>query len=466
MAKTVISIYEKSQAEALETVGSAAGADMLEIRVDGFSSVGGPVDFAAFRSRARLPLIYTRRGAGFDPGEASRALEAGFEFVDIELDRSFEPASLAAFASRAILSFHDFESTPELASLLTRMKTFGAAAIKIAVTPRRFDDNLKILRALKDARGEGVTLFGMGSRGLYSRILAPYYGSALSFVSARDEAAAAPGQFTSERAREIWGRGELTEPEAIFAVAGNPAAHSLSPVIHNAKFRRAKVSAAYTIAEVERLDEVGSRLIEGDPLAPRGLSITAPFKIDALEMARRNEAAISARALRCGAVNTLVRLPDGRLLADNSDVEGIAAGLGTRRGGRAAIVGTGGTARAALVALRLADFDVSIYGRSLEEIEAEANAEGASLRPLERLERFDGEVLVDTTSAGALVPYPPSIARPGNLVIDAAYSPERSDRLEDLVREGVGVFGGTAVLEAQAASQSRLFMQALGRRNG
>ena len=465
MAKTVISIYEKSEADALETVGSAAGADMLEIRVDGFSSAGAAVDFASFRSRARLPLIYTRRGSGFDPAEATRALEAGFDFVDVELDRTLEPRSLATFSSRAILSFHDFESTPELEPILSRMKSFGTAAVKIAVTPRRFDDNLRILRALEGARGEGVTLFGMGSRGLYSRILAPYFGSALSFVAAREDAAAAPGQFTSERAREIWGRGELTEPDAIFAVVGNPVAHSLSPVIHNAKFRRAGVSAAYAIAEAETLEEVGSRLIEGDPLAPRGVSITAPFKIDALEMAHENGSNISARALRCGAVNTLVRLPDGRLLADNTDVEGIAAGLGTRRGGRAAIVGTGGTARAALVALRLADFDVSIYGRSLEEIDGTANAEGASLRPLERLERFEGEVLVDTTSADALVPYPASIARPGNLVIDAAYSPERSDRLEDLVRDGVAVFGGTAVLEAQAVSQSRLFIQALGRRS-
>jgi 3-dehydroquinate dehydratase / shikimate dehydrogenase len=465
MAKTVISIYEKSEAGALETVGSVAGADMLEIRVDGFSSAGDPVDLASFRSRARLPLIYTRRGAGFIPEEAARALEAGFDFVDVELDRSLEPASLAAFASRALLSFHDFESTPDLPPLLMRMKSFGTAAVKIAVTPRRFDDNLEILRALAAARGEGIALFGMGSRGLYSRILAPYYGSAFSFVSARDDAAAAPGQFTIERARQIWGRGELTEPEAIFAVAGNPAAHSLSPLIHNTRFRRAGVSAAYTIAEVETLDEVGTRLIEGDPLAPRGLSITAPFKIDALEMARRNDAIISARAVRCGAVNTLVRFPDGRLLADNTDVEGIGAGLGTRRGGRAAIIGTGGTARAALVALRQADFDVSIYGRSLEKIDEQANAEGASLRPLERLDRFEGDVLVDTTSASAMVPYPAAIARPGKLVIDAAYSPARSDRLEDLVSEGVEVFGGTSVLEAQAGTQSRMFIQALGRKS-
>lgn len=465
MAKTVLSIYEKSEADALATLETAAGADVLEIRVDSFSAPGEPVDFAAFRSRTRLPLIYTRRRAGFDPEEAGRAIAAGFELVDIELSPSLEPSAVAPFASRAILSFHDFESTPELSPLLSRMKGFGTAALKVAVTPRRFDDNLTILRALREARGEGVTLFGMGARGLYSRILAPFFGSALSFVSVRDAASAAPGQFTSERAREIWGRGELSEPEAIFAVAGNPAAHSLSPMIHNAKFRRAGVSAAYTIAEVETLDEVASRLIEGEPLAPRGLSITAPFKIDAMEMAQRNGAAISARALRCGAVNTLVRLPDGRLLADNTDVEGIAAGLGARRGGRAAIVGTGGTARAALVALVEAGFNVSIFGRSLDAIEAAANAAGASLRPIERLERFEGEVLVDTTSASALVPYPGSFSRPGNLVIDAAYSPERSDRLEDLVRDGVETFGGSSVLEAQAASQSRFFIQALGRRD-
>src|SRR5207253_1745809 len=132
---------------------------------------------------------------------------------------------------------------------------------------------------------------------------------------------AAPGQLTLEQALAIYGgrgRTAVREPNYLFAVVGNPAGHSLSPAIHNPLFRRHRVSAAYTIASVERFDEVAEPFSAG---RIRGLSITSPFKDDALAFAKRIGADIRNNARAADAVNTLVTI-GGRVIADNTDVDG------------------------------------------------------------------------------------------------------------------------------------------------
>src|SRR5207245_10713061 len=130
----------------------------------------------------------------------------------------------------------DFEGIPDLQPLIDAMTAFGCAHTKIAVTPQTLRENEELLAAIRP----GLAIFGMGERGLYSRILAPFFGSELFFAGN-----VAPGQLSLELAVAIYGdRRGISEPEKIFAIAGNPAGHSLSPSIHNPLFRKAGVSAA------------------------------------------------------------------------------------------------------------------------------------------------------------------------------------------------------------------------------
>ncbi|HSN69569.1 MAG TPA: type I 3-dehydroquinate dehydratase [Thermoanaerobaculia bacterium] len=457
-----MSVCEARAEAAREGVESAAGAEAIELRADAFSRRGDALDLASFRAATRAPLVFTRRGAGFDAEEASRVLGAGFDFIDVEYDGSLSRSLLGPFRTRTILSHHDFAAVPDLEPLIRTMSDLDPAFVKIAVTPRRFEDNIAILEALDRNRGN-LALFGMSSAGLYSRILAPFFGSALAFVSASEQRPAAPSQFSLARARLYWGdRAELQRPEAIFAVVGNPIGHSLSPAIHNPRFRELGVDAAYSIAEVSSLEDVASGVARALPFYPTGISITAPFKEDGFRFAVQHGASISARAQACMAINTLVRRVDGTLVGDNTDVDGIAAAI--RSFGRlpvsAAVIGGGGSARAAVVALLEAGAAVRLFVREPERVHPEGFG-GTPVAPLASLEEFDGDLLVNAVSSEVVLPYPQGLLREGLGVIDLAYTKPRLEQLELLRRAGVDTVDGLAVLEGQAAAQSKLFMLAV-----
>jgi len=406
--KLVATIHEKTQDAAINVIRSLpADPDIVEVRLDAF---GGQADFRAIRAATPKPIIVTNRGG--EPVDAQAAIAAGIDLIDVQYGQK------VTHPDRTLLSFHDFENVPDLKPLLDAMTAFGCAHTKMAVTPHTLRENEELLAALRP----GLTMFGMGERGLYSRILAPFFGSELAFVGN-----AAPGQLLLERALEIYGDDHrLREPEKIFAIAGNPAGHSLSPSIHNPLFRKRGVPAAYTIASFEAFDEIAEAFEKG---RIAGLSVTAPFKDAAFAFAKRIGADIRRNASEAQAVNTLVCTQRG-VIADNTDVNGFEKLLERVRSKRAAVVGAGGTARAAVVALRRAGIEAVMYNRTPKR----------GTRPLETLQKFDGDLVIDTLPSGVLVDLPPGVP-----VIAAAY-----DR------------GGLNLLHAQAGPQNELFLEAFG----
>lgn len=412
--KLIVTIHEPTPEAALAAIRALRlHHDVVEVRFDAFGDA--PHDFAAFRAATAKPILATNRGKGHV--DIERALAAGIDLVDVEWhpDVRIDPA----YRERIVLSHHDWDGVPDLEPLVAAMRAHGCIT-KLAVTPRTLAENEALLRFAR----EGVTIFGMGERGLYSRILAPFFGSELTFV-ARDEAhVAAPGQLSLERALAIYGEGALPRDPFVFAIAGNPAGHSLSPSIHNPIFRERGVRAAYTIASVASFDELAEPF-----LAKRltGLSVTAPFKEDAFRFASRFEVRPNARDT--GAVNTLVHHGD-RIVADNTDVDGFLQLIGGAQ--RAAIVGAGGTARAARVACARLGIDVTVFNRTAGKLDAQ---------PLDALPAFDGDLVIDTLPAGA------EVALPDVRTIRAAYKTKDDS--------------GYALLRAQAARQSELFLEAL-----
>jgi 3-dehydroquinate dehydratase type I len=401
-----------------------ADCDMVELRAERFDAI----DFAAVRAATAKPVIVTWRGRAVEDSVLRAALDAGIEFVDVEWR---DDLGIGVPRERVVLSHHDYTGMPNVRALLGAMTRFGCAYTKLAVTPKTLEENF----ALLDATAPGVSVIGMGERGLFSRVLAPFFGSELTFVAASH--VAAPGQLTVERALAIYGAGvgARTEvratPGELFSVAGNPAGHSLSPSIHNPLFREKGVDAAYTIASFETFDEIAKAFSDG---RIRGLSITAPFKRDAFAFAEASGAHIRRNAREAGSVNTLVRLRDGCVVADNTDVDGFAALIGDAK--RAAIAGAGGTARAALVALQRAGVATRVFNRSRR------GEFPHDIEPLDALVRFDGDLVINTLPAGADVTLPPGIR-----VIEAKYS---------------GAAGsGYDLLRAQAVRQNELFIEAI-----
>lgn len=141
-----------------------------------------------------------------------------------------------------------------------------------------------------------------------------------------------------------------------FAVVGDPVAHSLSPALHRAGFAAVGLEARYDAHHVVAGTLAGH--VSGLDQTWRGLSVTAPLKREALEVADR----ATERAVLAGAANTLVRDPadDRRWVADNTDLPGAASALRERHPGpvrRAVVLGAGATA--ASVGLALVDLGVA-----------------------------------------------------------------------------------------------------------
>lgn len=398
--RIVVTIYEETFEDALRAMRELRDGDMVELRAEKL----GAIDFAAVRAATSKSLLLTHRGVVADEAVLARALEAGIDFVDVEWRDGLK---INVPRERVVLSHHDYEG---ISGDADAMRALGCAYTKLAVTPKTLEENLELLSI------KGITVIGMGERGLYSRILAPFFGSELAFVGN-----AAPGQISLEKAVAIYGDArENVSATHVFAIAGNPAGHSLSPTIHNPLFREKGVDAAYTIASFETFAEIAEAFERGDI---RGLSITAPFKEEAFAYAESVGAHVHHNARECGAINTLVRLRDGCVVADNTDVDGFEMLIGKPK--RVAIAGAGGTGKAALVAARRAGAEITIFNRSSHE-------------PLAKINDFDGDLIIDTL--------PVEIELPKIRTITASYTKSAS---------------GLDLLRAQAIRQNELFIEAI-----
>jgi 3-dehydroquinate dehydratase type I len=424
--KLTVTIFEETPGRAIEAIRALdVDHDAIELRADAFG--GQAVDWRAVRAATTKPVIATNRGAGHVDIEA--AIGAGVDLVDVEWGSVIPDA----YRDRVVLSHHDYDGMPDVEALVRAMRAERCAHVKLAVTPRDYADNARLLALLDGAHD--LTVIGMGSRGLYSRILAPFVGSAMQFVSVDDTRSAAPGQLALAPALAIYGpKRDALHAEKMFAIAGNPAAQSASPAIHNAIFRERGIAAAYSIFETDTFLDIAEPVARGERFAPSGLSITAPFKEEALVFAEGIGAEIAPNAREAGAVNTLVRI-GGHILADNTDVDGFAALIGRTSARGAALVGAGGTARAALVALRRAGIAATIFNRTPGKLGAQ---------PLDALSSWRGDLIINTLPRNVAIALPSA-----GTIIEAAYGGESR-----------AAFTGLDLLRAQAVRQSDLFLEA------
>jgi shikimate dehydrogenase len=129
----------------------------------------------------------------------------------------------------------------------------------------------------------------------------------------------------------------------VYAVAGNPIAHSKSPVIHQQFAEQSKQKIHYG----RLLVDMGDFAKEAQVFFARGgkgMSVTVPFKLDAQAFADQ----LTQRAQLAGAVNTL-SMQDGKILGDNTDGAGLVRDLLAQgislQGARILLLGAGGAAR-------------------------------------------------------------------------------------------------------------------------
>ncbi|MBK6909435.1 MAG: shikimate dehydrogenase [bacterium] len=254
-----------------------------------------------------------------------------------------------------------------------------------------------------------------------------------------------------------------------FGLIGEHIASSLSPVLFSWAFQHTGTSGSYTLFDFPR------RLARSFLLRARvdwdGLNVTAPHKDLAYTLC--DELSETARTAR--AVNTLVRR-QGRLIGYNTDVAGFRYALEQRleevsKVERVLVIGTGGAARAAMIAVSqvVQPLELAIASRRpADAIERVAPVLPAPYAPVllthakarRRLPEFD--LIVQATPVGHMANpgfplEPPFTFKPGALVFDLIYSPRKTLFLEAARSFGAVTENGLVMLLAQAAESYQIW---------
>lgn len=304
-------------------------------------------------------------------------------------------------------------------------------------------------------------------------------------------AKAAPGQLSATDIRKVLGLvGEIAPKE--FTIFGNPIAHSRSPVLHNTLFQLTGLPHTYGRHETSDISELPSIL-----RSPNfgGASVTIPIKLDVMPLLD----AIDPAAKTIGAVNTIVATPNPAspsnptLTGHNTDWQGMILAL--RNAGTThvsathpepgMVVGGGGTARAAIYALKnmgyspiylvgrnkakLTDlasaFDAS-YNVRLLASEADARALQPSEHPTVAIGTIPGDSPIDPSMREILCHIfqasAPNITGKGGIrdqkvLLEMAYKPAVTSLMQLASNSGWKAVPGLEALVGQGIHQFRLW---------
>ncbi len=253
-------------------------------------------------------------------------------------------------------------------------------------------------------------------------------------------------------------------------IVGWPVAHSLSPVLHGHWLKEHGIDGTYDripaapgdfAATIARLRAEGFQ----------GVNVTVPHKEAAFALAN----AKSPAAIKAGASNLLL-FGDNAVRADNTDGYGLAQSLRaalTLQGKNVVLLGAGGAARGALLALdELGAASIHILNRSPDKAQSLA----AALQPAVAAKLFpaslqnwpsvagNAALLLNTTSAGMaghdplaldLAPLPKNAA-----VCDIVYNPLQTQLLKDAAARGHVTIDGLGMLMHQAVQSFEGFFGA------
>lgn len=496
---------------------SEGGARLVEWRVDELAlhSVAAEA-IGRLVADSPMPSIVTIRSATeaglYDGDEAHRAeLLAGLirsdtppRYIDVEWRMFRRPGALreklttAIDGARAdrqpslIASAHDFAGRP--ADLLQVVEQAALDAhvdvIKLAWTARSLRDNLEAFDLLAERRKPMIALC-MGPFGLMSRVLSPKFGGLLTYASDSDAAATAPGQPTLVQLRDMYRFESIGKFTKVYGVIGWPVEHSQSPRVHNEGFSAIGFDGVYlplpVPSEYEHFKATVGELIDHDRLGLGGASVTIPHKRHLVRFVEERGGRMDDMSRRIGAANTLIVGSAGGLECANTDapavvqslLEAMNAGVDALQEKRAAVLGAGGAARAAVAALMDAGAEVVVFNRTadralqlVDDLMTPRNQDDAGRARVGdtaalRDERFD--IYVNCTSIGmATGPEPnasPLDVLAGSavtldesaVVLDTVYAPRRTALVQQAETAGATVIEGWDMFLRQAAMQFRMW---------
>lgn len=450
-----VTVTAATMAELRRRRDAIKDADLVELRLD---SVADPDVAGALAGRTR-PVIVTCRptweGGAFTGSEEERkrmlaeALALGAEYVDVEWRARFDDLIAEHHGRRIVLSAHDYLGVPiDLLARVHAMRSAGAEVTKIAATATSLSDCVRLgeIQGRAEAPGRMVIL-GMGQYGMPTRVLAARFGSPWTYAGPLHDI----GQLTAASLVEDFAFRSLSPATRVYGITGGSVLHSVSPAMHNAAFRAARIDAVYLPLPAVSADDFRTF---GRAFGLSGASVTIPFKVPLCDAVDEMDAV----ARRIGAINT-IRVEEGRWIGGNTDAGGFLAPLKERmslKGVRASVLGAGGAARAVVVALAASGCAVCVHARQRAQAEEVAMLTAAGVGPWPPA-RGSWDLLVNCTPLGM---YPrvdetplPASGLSGGVVYDLVYNPATTRLLRDAAAAGCQTIGGVDMLVAQAGEQ-------------
>lgn len=251
---------------------------------------------------------------------------------------------------------------------------------------------------------------------------------------------------------------------ALFGLIGWPIEHSLSPALHNAGFQVEGLDNEYTLVPIQ--PEKFETAITSVLGMYTGLNVTTPYKqrvIPFLDV-------ISDTAEKIQAVNTIYRLPDGRLYGDSTDGAGFWLSSGIKSDMTVVMIGAGGAARA-IMATKPNDVKLQVLNRRSEHFDQYekdvAMLLGNDLLALDAFNDWSSaDVVIDATSQG--LENNQSILSDSQLsqlnkkatLIDLKYRSELTPLLRKGKELGLAILDGKGMLLEQAILSHQAWINA------
>jgi len=208
-----VSVAEPTVELCLEAMKDLAFA---EVRIDAMKVTLEDME-KIFSKPSKLVATYMPPGPGAKADKAVNddtrkgllmaAIEAGARYVDVEVqaDETYKRDIIQKarmHGCKVIISFHDFQGTPEkkkLEEIVARCFSQGADIVKIACRVNFERDNLRLLELLNKDDFQGrVVVIGMGNKGKITRVAAPLLGSPFTFAALLKGKETAEGQIEKD----------------------------------------------------------------------------------------------------------------------------------------------------------------------------------------------------------------------------------------------------------------------------
>lgn len=250
----------------------------------------------------------------------------------------------------------------------------------------------------------------------------------------------------------------------IYGIIGDPVAHSLSPVMHNAAFEKLGLDAVYLAFKVSK-DELGDAIKGAKRLGIAGLNVTIPLKEKALLFVDAEEV-----AGKIGAINTIDfshDTPMGYNTDGIGSVRVLKETVGELKGKKVLILGAGGAAKAIAFYLDLEGAKVTLANRTKERAAqlasklSNAAAIGLDAELKTRIKASD--ILINATSVG-MHPHGDATLVNADLmhqdlvVFDIMYNPVETKLLKEAKRAGVKkIVDGVKMLVYQGAASFKIW---------